>query len=186
MLAAKMFLETDRLIIRTYEEQDASALHQFVRDNTYYLYETGPMTLKNNTSVSKSQAFLQMLEAERQNGKWVWNGIFDKKTMDLLGQVSIYNFEESNKSCELGYFITADQMSKGYATEAVKAIINYCFFKLLRSMILLRIKPDNIASKRVAQKLGFQKIGLQKKSFKTYHGNFIDQEVFNLYAQPLR
>lgn len=176
----KINLETDRLLIRTYESSDALDLHQFVRDNVFFLYETGPMTLKNNITVSKSKAFLELLEKERQSGKWVWNGIFEKETNAFLGQITIYNIEKNLLTCELGYFITVDEMGKGYGTEALEAITQYCFQELDIQRIRLRIKPDNLASKRLAEKLGFQKTGFQKNNFKTYYGYFIDQEVFEL------
>lgn len=174
----KIELTTQRLFIRTYQLQDAPDLHQFVKDNTYYLYETAPMTLRNNVSLARSKAFLEMLERERLNGKWIWNAIFIKTTNQFIGQISIYNLEEKTKSCELGYFITEDQMGQGFATEALKVIADYCLEELKRNSITLRIKPDNIASKRVAAKAGFRQVAYQAKSFLTYHGEYLDQEVY--------
>jgi RimJ/RimL family protein N-acetyltransferase len=179
-MPARIKLITDRLLIRTYQTEDAPDLNQFVRENTYYLYETAPLTLRSNLSLASSIEFLEMLERRRIDGKWIWNAIFKKESRQFIGQISIYNFEESTKTCELGYFITVDQMGNGYATEALRTISQYCFHELQRRSIMLRIKPDNIASKRVAEKGGFQYIGLQAKNFRTYHGAFIDQEVYEL------
>ena len=47
---------------------------------------------------------------------------------------------------------------------------------------MLRIHPENVASIRVAEKLGFRKTGHQVKSFRTYHGDMIDQLVFEREA----
>ncbi len=177
-MPAKLEINTDRLLIRTYQSKDAADLHQFVQDNTYYLYETAPMTLRNNVTLLRSRAFLEMVERERQAGKWIWNAIFLKSSNQFIGQVSIYNLEEDSKTCELGYFITKEQTSNGYATETLRAIVKYCFEELNRNSIRLRIKPDNIASKRVAEKVGFQQTGFQAKVFRTYQGGMIDQEVY--------
>lgn len=177
-MPAKIEINTERLLIRTYEPEDAADLHKFVQDNTYYLYETAPMTLRNNVTLLRSQAFLQMIERERQAGKWIWNAIFLKSSNQFIGQVSIYNIEEDSKDCELGYFITVDETKKGYATETLNAIVKYCFEGLGRKSVRLRIKPDNIASKRVAEKVGFRQTGFQPKVFRTYQGGMIDQEVY--------
>jgi len=74
-----IYIETDRLLIRTYVANDAPALHQFVKENVAMFYDTGPMTLRNNISLVRSKAFLEKIEIDRIDGKWIWNGIFKKR-----------------------------------------------------------------------------------------------------------
>jgi len=62
----------------------------------------------------------------------------------------------------------------------MQAIVAFCFKDLNLPKLKLRINPNNIASVRVAEKLGFQKVDIQKQTFKSYHGNYIDQDVFEL------
>ncbi len=173
-----IYIETDRLLIKTYTLSDAPVLHQFVKENVFMLYDTGPMTLRNNSSLAGSKTFLEKVEQERLSGKWIWNGIFENE--NLIGQTTIYHLNTNEKATEFSYFITYQKMGKGFATEAMKALVDYCFKNLNLPKLNLRINPDNIASIRVAEKLGFQKTSIENQRFKTYHGNYIDQDVFEL------
>ena len=84
------------------------------------------------------------------------------------------------KRCELGYFISVEETGNGYATEALGAIVDYCFEHLKMNKIRLRIKRGNQASIRVAQKVGFVECGFFKQDFKTFHGKLVDMFYFEL------
>lgn len=169
-----ILLVTERLIIRTYLETDAQSLHAFVHENRDLLYDTGPFTLRNNGSIGDSRSFILERNRERQEGRWVWNGVYRKEDLQFLGQVVITRLPGWPRRGEIGYFITQSEHGKGYATEAVEAVVNHCFGPLQMHGLFLRIKPDNHASLRVAQKLGFARRKLASKDFQNFHGHWLD------------
>jgi RimJ/RimL family protein N-acetyltransferase len=57
---------------------------------------------------------------------------------------------------ELGYRLTRASWGKGYATEAAGAVMEHAFTSLGLERLVSLIDPENIASLRVAQKLGMQ------------------------------
>lgn len=174
-------LLTNRLLIQTFRLEDAANLYQFVKANEEYLYDTGPFTLRSNTSLEASQAFLGRLEQDRLMGKWIWNAIFDKTRNVYLGHIAITYLDLSVRRCELAYFITANETGKGFATEAVEAMVDYCFGGLKMRKIRLRIMRGNQASLRVAAKLGFEECGFFKKDFQNYHGKLVDVFYLELH-----
>ena len=72
---------------------------------------------------------------------------------------------------ELVYYFSIDNWSKGYATEAARAVLAHGFGPLGLSRIIAIIEPENEASERVAIKLGFEldrevvRNGISKKIF---------------------
>jgi len=57
---------------------------------------------------------------------------------------------------EIYYLIGQDYWGNGYATEAMTALIHYYFTTIKLEKIIALAKPENIASNRVIQKLGFK------------------------------
>lgn len=57
---------------------------------------------------------------------------------------------------EIYYLIGQDYWGNGYATEAMTALIHYCFNTIGLQRIIALAKPENMASNRVIQKLGFK------------------------------
>lgn len=55
---------------------------------------------------------------------------------------------------EIGYWISRKHWCKGYATEAAKVVRDYGLIKFDRKKLISLIQPGNVASKRIAHKLG--------------------------------
>ena len=55
---------------------------------------------------------------------------------------------------EVGWLVAAERRGQGIATEAGRASIDWCFANLGASEVCSIIRPDNLASARVAEKLG--------------------------------
>lgn len=79
-------------------------------------------------------------------------GVELKQTGRLIGQVGIGGTENG---IAVGYFISQEFTNNGYATEAMKAFIDYIFKKYGYIHLIATVQPDNTASNRVVQKLGF-------------------------------
>ncbi|MNI38594.1 putative ribosomal N-acetyltransferase YdaF [compost metagenome] len=97
---------------------------------------------------------------------------------ELIGSVSIVNVNDFDQKAVLGYCLAKKYWSKGYATEAVKAVIHYMLFEVGLNRIEATHSVNNIASGRVLQKIGMVLEG----SAKDYYFCNSGLQDSNLYA----
>ena len=77
------------------------------------------------------------------------------KDSDLLIGIVGMGFEDTVNEVEMAYFIDEDYQNKGYATEALKALFDWCMEVSDLKYLILTIDCANEASCKVAQKVGF-------------------------------
>lgn len=103
--------------------------------------------------------------------------IVDNQTNKLIGVIGVNNME-SNLFGTLGYFLNKDSWGKGFATEAIQLIVEYCFNVLnLRKIIASAYEP-NVASIRVLEKNGFKMNGRQEEHLFIENHGFVDSLYF--------
>ena len=100
---------------------------------------------------------MQFIENANKPGESILFGVFLNRNNKPVGNIRLFNFHEIHRRAELSFlFYDSDEWGKGYATEALKAVVEYAF----KEMKLHRIHADyyevNLASAKVFEKLGFQ------------------------------
>jgi len=80
-----------------------------------------------------------------------------KETGELIGDCGLEQMEEEG-AAELGYDFRSDYWNQGYASEAALAVRDYAFDVLRLPQLISLIRVGNLASKRVAEKVGMQLI----------------------------
>jgi diamine N-acetyltransferase len=76
--------------------------------------------------------------------------------------------------------IDEDAENKGYATQALQLLCNYCFEVLLVKQIFCNISASNEKSLHLFKKLGFTEIGLKKQWNKIAQNTFEDEWMLQL------
>ena len=113
-------------------------------------------------------------------------GVFLKDSGLLIGVCLLRMTMEPNER-DIGYWIHAEHLRRGYAFEAACALVRLGFDLEALESVLLRTLPENAASCRIAEKLGFLGPELDPLSFPTAEGDKRDTWVFHLprvvYAQ---
>lgn len=89
------------------------------------------------------------------------------------------------KAAKLGYAIRADQWGHGYATDAVKTIVDFGFNELGLHRITAAIGPDNSGSITVVEKLGFSCEGTLRDHVYT-NGSWRDSRLYSILETPNR
>ncbi len=141
-------LETERLLLRKWNEsKDLPFLLEFFSNETYSHFVGGP---------KRPEAIFRLMAS--YIGHYVLRGysfwaVEDKATCDCIGAVGLWNSPEWPE-IELGYYLHPNSQGKGLATEAAKTCKKYAFEKLHLPTLVSYIDPQNVASKRVAEKLG--------------------------------
>jgi [ribosomal protein S5]-alanine N-acetyltransferase len=86
--------------------------------------------------------------------------VVDAKNDRCLGMVNYHDGHLRSKRLTIGYIIDPAHHRKGIATEAVSAMLDFCFGELGIHRVQAFIHPDNAASRRLVEKLGFRYEGL--------------------------
>jgi ribosomal-protein-alanine N-acetyltransferase len=99
-----------------------------------------------------------------------------KETGQFIGRCGLLPWTiEGQSEVEVAYTIAQDYWGQGLATEAAKGILQYGFGQLNLSRLICLIDPANIASQRVAEKLGM----ILEKTVDGYEG---DNTPFCVYS----
>ncbi len=148
-----MRLETERLIIREFKEEDLDELAPILADpDVMEFSSSGPL------SRDEAQTYLQqrILDHYKEHGYGFW-AIVSKKTKKIIGLAGPLRQRVDDEECiEIGYRIASSEWGKGFASEAVQAIRDYVFSYFNLDKVIAIIEPRNIRSVRVAEKLGFK------------------------------
>jgi diamine N-acetyltransferase len=95
-----------------------------------------------------------------------------------IGAVDLFDFEPHHLRAGIGVLIgDKDERGKGYAQEALSALMHYVFNTLQLKQVYCNIMPQNTTSINLFKKLGFELIGNKKSWIKTIDG-FNDELMF--------
>lgn len=148
-------IRTARLLLRPIVPADAEAMHAYKSDPDavrYVPYE--PLTLAD---VERRIATTWANTRFAQEGDAVSLAVEDRETGALLGDVVLFWRSETDRAGEVGYIFDPRVGGRGYATEAVAALLALGFDGLGLHRIVARIDDRNTSSARVAERLGFRR-----------------------------
>jgi len=150
-----VFLETERLILRRFTENDADALYELYDDPAVMKYLNGGQPADRTEIVTLDlPAFLGYYE--RFPGYGFWAAI-EKSTGDFLGW---FHFrprpEDPPDEPELGYRLHRKAWGKGYGTEGSAALLAKGFTELGVRRVSAFTMTVNERSRRVMEKLGMK------------------------------
>ncbi len=80
-----------------------------------------------------------------------------------IGSIDLFDFEPTHKRAGIGILIDKDSRHKGYASESLELLIEYCFKVLNLHQLYCNITSDNEVSLKLFQKHNFEIIGLKKQ-----------------------
>ena len=159
-------IRTERLLIKTPEIDDKFELTQLINDKDVikWLSEIPfPYTLSHAEEfIEKSRE--RVLKQESYNFM-----IFQDKKM--IGGIGLSEF--NNKSCQVGYWLGKKYWGNGFATEALKSILDFGFDQLNLEKIYAAYKIGNEGSIRVLNKSGFE---YSRKKYE--YDSVLNEEVF--------
>jgi RimJ/RimL family protein N-acetyltransferase len=141
-------LETERLVLRGWRDDDLDAYHAMMNDPEVYRY-------LGNEPASRSEAWRHMAMLV---GHWQFRGygmwaVTEKESGELVGRVGPW-YPEGWLALEVGWTLARPHWGKGYATEAAGASMRFAFDELGADHLISLIEPTNERSIRVAERLG--------------------------------
>jgi ribosomal-protein-serine acetyltransferase len=100
----------------------------------------------------------------------------------LVGVVSLFDYSKNNRKAEIGYWIGQAFIGKGIMTKAVRGLIDYAFAELGLNRIQLCCATDNLASRQIAQKMGFTLEGVARED-RLLRGSRVTHEIWGLLVK---
>lgn len=148
-------IRTERLILRPIAPTDAAPMHVYKSDPDAVQYVPyAPLEL---VDVEQRIATTWSNTRFAKEGDAVSLAVEEPATGRLVGDVVLFWRSETDRSGEVGYIFDPRAGGRGYATEAVGALLELGFDGLGLHRIVARIDERNTASARVVERLGFRR-----------------------------
>jgi ribosomal-protein-serine acetyltransferase len=97
----------------------------------------------------------------------------------LCGALRLRDIDHADRKASIGYFLGSQFTGKGIVTTALQAMLAWCFGPLGLNRVELRCATRNVASMRVAERLGFVREGMLRQD-ECLNGVFVDHYVYGL------
>ena len=161
-------LQTDRLILRRFVESDAEAMFQnwasSAENLTYVTWDP-----HSNVEITRNSIRNWVVSYANPN-YYKWAICLKEKPEQVIGDISIVAIDENNSSCEIGYVLGKAYWGYGMMTEALKAILDFCFTQVGFQKVKARYASLNPASGRVMEKAGMSYLqtivnGVERKGY---------------------
>jgi RimJ/RimL family protein N-acetyltransferase len=143
-------IETARLYLRQFTLDDLDDLYHIYSDSEVMKYFATGVRTREATET----AIHTMLQRWEQNNFGMW-AVVHKIDCKMIGRCGL-GFLDKTSEVELGYALNKAYWNQGLMTEASLASLNYGFEILKLDRIVAIARPENIASQRVMQKVGFK------------------------------
>jgi [ribosomal protein S5]-alanine N-acetyltransferase len=144
-----MELQTSRLTLRPFHEDDIDRLAELMANSDFMRFSLGVHTRE------QTAAFLEKLLAWERDGRPSLFAVIIPSNQLLGGYCGFYHQEiDGEKEIEIGYRLHPDYWNRGLITEAAQAVRDHGFRDLKLPRLISLIHPENIPSRRVAEKNG--------------------------------
>jgi len=172
-------LETQRLLLTEISSSDASAMLELFSNSSvveYYDQEAF-------TDIAQARELISLFQSRFETSSGVRWAIRLKTTGSLIGTCGFNSWSPKMRNAVIGYDLLPSYWRCGYASEAVRAIIEAAFDGKLPCGAIHRIQadtvPGNFASESLLRRLGFKEEGLRRESG-FWKGRFHDLKCFGL------
>ena len=179
-------IETERLVLRCYEPDDAPLLKEAVDSSIEHLEPWMPWTPEQPETLDVVYERLREFRAQYDRDEnWIM-GVFSPDEERCLGGTGLHPSREGNEGREIGYWIAADAVGQGYATELAAVLTRVGFELLGLERIVIRIDPANERSGRIPAKLGFAKEATLRRRLPQKQGSGLrDANIWTLFRDEL-
>ena len=142
-------LQTPRLLLRSFGEGDLDEMAALMADADFMRFSLGVF------SREQTAGFLEKVRARDRDGLPSQFAVVFQADERLIGYCGFFpQIVDDIEELEVGYRVHPDYWGRGIATEAARAVRDHAFDVLQLPRVISLIHPDNLASRRVAEKNG--------------------------------
>jgi len=154
-----MFLRGSKLRLRTLEPEDLDFLY-LIENNEIFWEVSHTQTPFSKYALKQylENAHLDIYETKQY--RFIIEEIFSNKT---AGMIDLFDFNPQHRGAGVGILIHPDYQNKGFASEALKILIDYAFCYLDLHQLYANITSDNNKSLALFKKHNFTIVGIKKE-----------------------
>ena len=150
------FVETPRLILRQWTEDDAVALAEAIEESLDHLRPWMPWAFSEPSTLEDRIDRIRKWRTDWEKGGDSVLGIFRMGT--VIGSTGLHRRDRPD-TVEIGYWVHADHLRRGYATEVAGALTEAAFEIPGIDRVQIRHDKANTASAGIPRSLGFTWVG---------------------------
>lgn len=166
----------DKGFLRILSGRDADALFKLTDQSRDYLSKWLPW-LNDIKSADDSLSFIKVSLEMFNQQKGLNMGVFFEN--ELVGVIGFNKLDYRNKIGSIGYWLGEAHQGKGIMTIAVNTLIAHGFEKMKLNRIDIHAAKDNLPSRRIPERLGFQQEG-QLREAEWLYDHYVDHIVYGL------
>jgi ribosomal-protein-serine acetyltransferase len=176
-------LTDGELLLRPLERADRDALYAAVMESIPQISPWLPWC-HAGYHVGETEAFIEScITAWAQQANFPI-GIFDARDGTYLGATGVNHIERMNRLGNIGYWVRTSATRRGIAPRAVRMVARFAFESLQLHRMEIVVRPENVASRRVAEKAGAKfEVIARNRIFQ--HGRAYDAALYSLIPGDL-
>lgn len=167
-------LQTDRLHLRKMKLSDSPSLFKIWSDPDVTKF----MNISCLTNDNQVKEMITLLDDLSQDRKAIRYSIIEKESNEIIGSCGFNSLDFENAKTEIGYEIAKSFWGRGYASEAIDALLNYSFSCLEMNRIEAKVEPENANSIKLLQRLNFTFEGTLRQ-YERVDGEFNDLNIYS-------
>ena len=144
-------ITTSRLVLRPFRDDDAGPLHRILGEKDFLRYFPNPAAPPIDRVETYIENQLRHWQ-EHEYGRWA---VEKSDTEGLIGWNGLQYLPDTDE-IEIGYILAKPFWNQGLTTEAAIEGLRFAFEVLKLEEIVAIVHPENLASQRVAEKLGMR------------------------------
>jgi RimJ/RimL family protein N-acetyltransferase len=144
-------LETKCLILRSFREEDVDAMAQLFANRDFMRFSSGVHNERRQTV-----DFIEKVMGWDRASMPSQFAVVPRGDDAVIGYCGFHHHPEVPGEIEIGYRLHPDYWNRGLITEAARAVRNHAFADLKLPRVISLVHPENIPSRRVAEKNGMK------------------------------
>jgi RimJ/RimL family protein N-acetyltransferase len=173
-----MTLRTPRLELKPLSSEDYKDIHAMNSYSQVARYNTMGVPL----DLAETTTLLEKVMLDERALVWV---IRELETAEFVGEIGLKLSSEKYKKGEIYYSLHPDRWGQGYATEALKTVINYGFSDLNLHRLEAGVATENFKSVALLERVGMTREGLCRKILPLQSG-WADNYMYALLQEDPR
>ena len=166
-------LHTPRLTLRAVRMTDARDIFAYSKDPEVACH----VLWDAHTSIHQTRGYIRYLQRQYRNGEPGTFVIELNAERRVIGTIGIMWIQKENNAAEVGYSLSRAYWNRGLMSEALGAMLGYCFDNLHLNRVEAQHETDNPASGAVMRHAGMRHEGLLRQ--RIYNkGRYVDVDLY--------
>ena len=178
-------IRTQRLVLRCWDPGDAPRLKAAVDSSLEHLRPWMHWAAHEPQPLEEKVGLLRQFRAQFDLGEDFVYGVFSRDESEVVGGSGLHT-RVGDEAFEIGYWIRADRVGEGLATEAAGALTWVAFELCGADRVEIRVDPANARSAAIPRKLGFrEEATLRRRLPAVGEPGFRDVTIYSLLRDDL-